>query len=193
MWDEIKKHPYVILGVVGGIILLFLLSSSGSTTAVSSDGESDSDVAAAEATNQAQVAANAQVASYQIQEGAQAESDASSLSLAQIQANTTDNANNLSAAVAAQQINAQEDVTNTANTLSAQTTQYGEQQQTQQLALYEGAQTTQTAYLTNALVSEAQIASSTTLGVAGIQAGVANQATAANQAIQTQSWFSKIF
>lgn len=196
MLEEIKKHPYIIFGVIGGIILLYILSSaggSGNATASGDTGDDDSDVAAAEATNQASIAANAQIAGYQAAAGAQSESDSASLSLANIQAGVTNNANDLSAAVAAQQINAEEETTDTANTLSAQTTQYGEQQQTQQLGISTNGQTQDIEAVTSALVQQQQISAGEVETVAGINAGVLNNQIAAQQTVATQSWVSKIF
>lgn len=183
MLDEIKKHPYVLGGAVLGIIVLFFILSSGSSTSTTtSAGDSSSDVAAAEASQNAQLAAQTQIAGIAGSEAISANNNAASISVATIQGHTADNANDLSAAVAAQQINAEEDVTNTANTLTAQTTQFLAGQQTQQLAISTASQEHQTDSLIAGLISESQIS-----------AGVANNASNNAAATAQQSWFSKIF
>lgn len=213
MFDEIKKHPYVIGGAVLGIIVLFfLVSGSGGGGAVASapaDGESD--VAAAEATNQASIMANAQVAAGQLQLAGLKEQIGGSISLATIQAHTADNANVLAAAVAGQQINAEHASVDLANTLSAQT-QQRYFQSTETLANINSASTlANTQAIAGALVQQASIASQTTLGLAHentdlskyyasidlqktqVAAGTQNYATNAARDVATQSWWDKIF
>lgn len=206
MFEEIKKHPYVLGAAVLGIIVLFFLSSSGGggTVVASDSGEGSSDVAAAEATNQAGIMANAQIQSDQISLAGLKEQIGGSIAIATLQAHTADNANELSAAVAGQQINAEHASVDLANTLSAQTQQRYFQSTENLAAINTAGMIANTNAIASALVQQAQISSNTTLGVAayntqttlGIasqQAAIAQQQIAASEHVATQSWWDKIF
>lgn len=180
MFAEIKKHPYLIGGVIVGIIVLFFLSSSGSTSTAVDD--SGSDASAAQGISDAQANATAQVQLGGLALQANQQQTDAAVTVATLQAHTADNANTLAAGVASQQINASLDAQNTANTLQAQTTQAQIKSNTDMLSISTNGQIQQTQILTNALVAEASIA-----------AGVQNNMISANKDIQTQSWVDKIF
>jgi hypothetical protein len=183
MFDEIKKHPYVIGGAVLGIIVLFLLMSSrGQSGVIAGSVDSDSDVSAAEATAQTGIMANAQIQSQQIQLSGLKEQIGGAISLAQIQANTANNANELAAAVAAQQINAEHQSVDLANTLSAQTQQRYFQSTETLASINSNAMIQNTQAVANALTAQAQIAAN--VNMASIQA---------QKDVATQSWWDSIF
>lgn len=181
MFNEIKSHPYIIGAVILGIIVLFFISSSGSAPGTTV-ADSSSDVAAANTVADAQQNAQTQLALGNLSLQGLQEQIGGSIAVATLQAHTADNANVLAAGVAAQQINATEDVTNTANTLSAQTQQRYFASQETMASINANSLIQNTALVTDALVKQSQITSNTQ--VAAVQA---------NKDIATQSWFSKIF
>jgi hypothetical protein len=139
--DKAKEHPYETAGI--GVVAFFALyllffsgSSSGTATAgtTTTDPNYATDVAAATSLQSQQMGIAAQTSQYQTALQAQQESDAAALAGANINAATTQQANNLTAAVDLAQINAgsnvsladiaaQQEVQDTANTLTAQTAQ----------------------------------------------------------------------
>lgn len=181
MFEQIKKHPYLIGGVILGIIVLFFISSSGGGGAVTSS-DSGSDVASAEGIATAQANANAQVALGGLSLQGLQEQIGGAVTVATLQAHTADNANTLAAAVASQQINAEYGSRDLSNTLAAQTEQKRIQSSTDQLSISTAGQVQQTQYLTSALIQQSQIA-----------ANVTSQSINAQRDIATQSWFDKIF
>lgn len=164
MWNELKSHPYVIGGAVLGIIVLFFLigGNSGGVTA-SAPTDSSGDVAAAEATNQAGIMANAQIQSNQISLAGLKEQIGGSIAVETIRAHTADNANDLAAGVAAQQINANAHSVDLANTLSAQTQQRYFQSQETITAINTNGMLENSRTIADALVEQSRITSSTAI------------------------------
>lgn len=206
LWDKVKSHPWLIGGVAGIAILFLVYSSSGSSSSVDATQSSadDNQVASADALAAAQANANATVAQTQVAGQVQATQDQAALDALNITQSGTNLANELEANVQLSSLSEQQNVTDTANELTANVENTGNtlnanvainsnatQQNIAQINANENEQ--DVGALTGALTSMAQISSNTTLGVADLQAGVLNNATSANEQIQTQSWFSKIF
>lgn len=138
LWEKIKQHPFMVAGgifVVGIIFILIRASRGGSsTTAVDTSGLTQSDVAAGVALQSAQLQSQTQIQQATIAADAQAQHDAMTLSIAQLQANSVDNNNIIAGNVSLAQIQAQQETTDTANSLNAKvamqtlSTQQAEQQ-----------------------------------------------------------------
>ncbi len=180
MLEKIKQHPYLLGGVAIIAILVVMRLNSGNASADTTG--SSGDVSAAEQWQAAQLSANTQTAQYQTAYQAQVENDATQVALAKIQADTSTNANQLAADVASQQINAAEQTATYHDTMVAQVNENQLAAQTQQLSISTGAQTQQLSTVVNGLVQ-----------MNTNQANVAQAQIAASEAVQTQSWVSKIF
>lgn len=183
MWEEIKKHPYVIGGAIAVAILIFVVfGSSGSGGGAVASSGSGSDVESGNQLAAAQLAANTQIAGQQTAFQALQEQIGGAISLATIQAHTTDNANELAAGIAAQQINAQSQQAALQTTLSAQVANKQLQNQVDLAAISSNTTLEQTRAVTAALTEQAQI-----------NASVASQAINAQRDIATQSWWDRLF
>lgn len=178
MWDKIKQHPWVIAALVGVFLLVLLFSSSSSTSsaapaAATSDGSGDQLAAYQASLNQ-----QGQIA--QLSAGVQNQQTAAAVTVAQLQAASTDNANTLAAQVAEYTSKLAADVKTNSDTLSAQTTQYLAAQQSY-------VQATQI----SANVTQANLAATTSMHNTDVLASALTQQSA-QQAQTTQAWIAAL-
>jgi hypothetical protein len=97
--EHVKAHPYLIGGVVvGGVLLVMLLGSSSGTT--STDASTADASQSANNYNNAMAQIQGSLGMASISAGAQAQHDAASVTVAQLNAGVADNANTLAAQVA---------------------------------------------------------------------------------------------
>lgn len=191
--EQLKAHKWLY----GGLLVLFLViwyvlgRSGGANSAASASPYGD--VAAGNDFAAAQLAAQTQIAGIQAQGAAQDRAIQGSIDYANVQAAAQHDANTIAASVAESQINATLQEHSLADTLSAQVAEGAQQNQTQQLAIATSGQVQQTTLITQALVSEAQTQADVAKVNAQTYAQINAQNNATNQAIQTQSWLSKIF
>jgi len=207
----VKNHP-VLAGsvVIGGLALILLMKSSGSST-VSTTSGTGSDTASANALAAAQLGANAQIQGLTIQAGVANHATDAALSAAEIDANSKNAANVITGQIAALQITTTGQSTDLANTLQAGVInkQTDAAVQSKQIDSNTSIQTTK--FFTDALVKQGQQTVDMANTNAYVQvnqqmythdtqsqqiaawANVNNNQITASKDVQTQSWWNSIF
>jgi hypothetical protein len=204
--ETIKEHPKATAAfVVVGVIVLYLLFNSGGGSASSGVGSPDQ--------AQVQSATDAYIAQQQAQTQSQgiaaslmAQQDQISGALQglQIQSTQTTTANQLQAGVDLAQINAQQqeselantlsaDVVNRQNTLAAQVAENAVNAQVTQAQISANTTLGTTQMVANALVQENTNQTQVNLAQIGAARDVQLTQAAVIQNVKTQSWLSKIF
>lgn len=120
MLESIKAHPYVAGGaVIGGLLLVYLLSGSGGGTSVSTPSPTDPTAAGTDFQAQS-LAAGVQTTQINAALDAAKTADATNITLAGIDAQSKFDIAQLSGGIAMAQINAAQAVTQQTNALTAQ-------------------------------------------------------------------------
>lgn len=192
-----KEHPIAAGGavIVGGLLLYMMLAggnsgSSPSTYTATSDPNS---VAAATALQQSQLQAASVSTQTNAALAANSNNNAAAIQLATINGQTSTNNNTIAAGVALANINASQQAAALHDTLTAAVTTNAQNQSTAQLGIQANAAIQNETILANSLITQSNNQTRAEIAIVNAQAGVAQGQIAANQAIQTQSWFSKIF
>lgn len=180
MLEWAKSHKLLLGGTAIVVIFVVLYSQSGSTATGTNDASTSSDLAAAESLQQAQLAANAQTSQNADALQANQEQIAGAVQLATIQAATQTNANQLSANIASQQLNVQEQLGVANDTLTQHVTDSNNATAVNLQNIQSSNQTAQLSDVINGLVAMSN-----------------NQTNAATEIAQIdkpqQSFFDKIF
>jgi hypothetical protein len=155
MLEKIKQHPYIVGGVAILIIVWWLFSRNAGTTTASTD------------PNAADMQYSLQSQAMQLQANQAASHDAATLqalnlqyagqyALAQLQAQTQGDANQLSANIALEQINAQAQTTALITTKQAEVQNNQINAATEQTAIVQNANTMNIKTMADALVAQTQ-------------------------------------
>lgn len=152
--DTIKSHPVYIIGAIGVVFVGYIYFSSGSGTPASADA-SAGDIYAA------QNAAAAQLQSQQLAADVQNNGIAAQLQGQQIAAQNTLDVTGIQADVAKTQINAGQEVTDLANTLTANVAMKNIQAGTDVAAINANAQVLTTQTVAGALVQQSALNNAT--------------------------------
>lgn len=190
IWDKIKSHPWVTGAIIGVVLLVLFYSGSSSSSATTTTAATDPN---ADAVTVAQLQAQQAVQQSADSLTANAQNIQGSIDLSNIQASTVNLQSQLEAEVALSQIGAQQETTDTANTLSAQVEENNNATQLGIANVEANSSLQQTSLLTSALVTNASTAAGVEESLIGANASVQSQAIQAQASTAQQSWVSKIF
>ena len=182
--EQIKSHPKLaVAGVVGFLVLVYIINHSSSNTSASSGGSVDgSSVAAATAIQQAQMQANAQANQVNAAVSANATNTAAQLELGKLQIANSGAHDVLAAQVATSQINATQQVQSLLGALSADVAKTNSNNQTAIAVTQSNNTVAMQQILANALVT--QSTNQANVAIAGYDANAAAYTTASSNALQ---------
>lgn len=190
MWEKIKQHPWIVGGAVGLLLLVLVYSSSSSTSSTAGA------TTATDSSNGDQIAAymaslNQQGQIAQLAAGVQSQNTAAGVTVAQLQASSTDNANTLAAQVAEFETSIAGSTQQNKDTLSAQVAENTNATNLGIVNSNNSASVQQSQIFANTVVTQSNNQTAQTLGYINALPGIigAQQAPALAQANKSCSSF----
>lgn len=153
MWQTIKDHKWLVIGVIAAVVIFYYLVGSSGTTSTAATSDAG-DVAAATALQQAQDQAASQSSQMAAELQANQDTIGGQIALATIQGQTSNQANQIAANVDLANISATQQTQSLLGTLEAGVQTNAQNQATQQLNIQTSGAVQQQTILANALIQE---------------------------------------